>query len=198
MVLQVEIEMFPKNLQNRVDKCAWRAYNANVNSKGAAEFSAAPFLSPYRRGRRKGAVKHDGRTRLAAEKPRAVRQLVFNDRVMRERLPKETYKALKRTMELGKHLDPDIAGVVANAMKDWAVEKGATHFTHWFQPMTGVTAEKHDSFISPDGKSAVIMEFSGKELVKGEPVPPVFRPAACVRPLRHGAIRQGSILVCLY
>lgn len=107
---------------------------------------------------------------MAAEKiPELFGSMVFNDRVMRERLPKETYKALKRTMELGKHLDPDIAGVVANAMKDWAVEKGATHFTHWFQPMTGVTAEKHDSFISPDGKSAVIMEFSGKELVKGEP-----------------------------
>ena len=107
---------------------------------------------------------------MAVEKiPELFGSMVFNDRVMRERLPKETYKALKRTMELGKHLDPDIAGVVANAMKDWAVEKGATHFTHWFQPMTGVTAEKHDSFISPDGKSAVIMEFSGKELVKGEP-----------------------------
>ncbi len=107
---------------------------------------------------------------MAAEKiPELFGSMVFNDRVMRERLPKETYKALKRTMELGKHLDPDIAGVVANAMKDWAVEKGATHFTHWFQPMTGVTAEKHDSFISSDGKSAVIMEFSGKELVKGEP-----------------------------
>ena len=107
---------------------------------------------------------------MAAEKiPELFGSMVFNDRVMRERLPKETYKALKRTMELGKHLDPDIAGVVANAMKDWAVEKGATHFTHWFQPMTGVTAEKHDSFISPDSKSAVIMEFSGKELVKGEP-----------------------------
>ena len=95
--------------------------------------------------------------------------MVFNDRVMRERLPQDTYKALRRTIELGKKLDPSVANVVANAMKDWAVEKGATHFTHWFQPMTGVTAEKHDSFISPDGDSAVIMEFSGKELVKGEP-----------------------------
>ena len=72
-------------------------------------------------------------------------------------------------MELGKHLEPTIADVVANAMKDWAVEKGATHFTHWFQPMTGITAEKHDSFISPDGNGSVIMEFGGKELVKGEP-----------------------------
>ena len=95
--------------------------------------------------------------------------MVFNDRVMKERLPKDTYRALKRTMEIGKKLDPTVAGVVANAMKDWAIEKGATHFTHWFQPMTGITAEKHDSFISPTGEGEVIMEFSGKELVKGEP-----------------------------
>ncbi|MBC8528583.1 glutamine synthetase III [Christensenellaceae bacterium NSJ-44] len=95
--------------------------------------------------------------------------MVFNDSVMRERLPKETYKALKKTMDAGKSLDLTIANVVATAMKDWAVEKGATHFTHWFQPMTGVTAEKHDSFISPCGDGKVIMEFSGKELVKGEP-----------------------------
>lgn len=95
--------------------------------------------------------------------------MVFNDRIMKERLPKETYKALKKTMALGKHLDPSISDTVANAMKDWAVEKGVTHFTHWFQPMTGITAEKHDSFISPDGESSAIMEFSGKELVKGEP-----------------------------
>ena len=94
---------------------------------------------------------------------------VFNDSVMRERLPAETYKALKQTIRQGKHLDPGIAGVVANAMKDWAIEKGATHYTHWFQPLTGITAEKHDSFISPAGDGKVIMEFSGKELVKGEP-----------------------------
>ena len=75
--------------------------------------------------------------------------MVFNEQVMRERLPNETFRALKRTIELGKKLDPTIANIVANAMKDWAVEKGATHFTHWFQPMTGITAEKHDSFISP-------------------------------------------------
>ena len=93
--------------------------------------------------------------------------MVFNNTAMKERLPKETYKTLRRTIELGKHLDPDIANVVANAMKDWALEKGATHYTHWFQPLTGVTAEKHDSFISPNG-DGVIMEFSGKELVKGE------------------------------
>ncbi len=101
--------------------------------------------------------------------PQLFASMVFNEQVMRERLPKETYKTLRRTMELGKHLDPSVANVVANAMKDWAVEKGATHFTHWFQPMTGVTAEKHDSFISPQGDTSVIMEFSGKELVKGEP-----------------------------
>lgn len=94
--------------------------------------------------------------------------MVFNDTVMRERLPADTYKTLRRTIELGKHLDPAIAGVVASAMKDWALEKGATHYTHWFQPLTGVTAEKHDSFVSASGDSGVIMEFSGKELVKGE------------------------------
>ena len=95
--------------------------------------------------------------------------LVFDDRVMRERLPKPIYKALKRTIEEGKSLDKSISDCVANAMKDWAIEKGATHFTHWFQPMTGITAEKHDSFISPVGDGSIIMEFSGKELVKGEP-----------------------------
>ena len=101
--------------------------------------------------------------------PETFGNLVFNDRVMQERLPKETYKALKKTMENGKSLDKSIANVVANAMKDWAVEKGCTHYTHWFQPMTGITAEKHDSFISPQSNGTVIMEFSGKELVKGEP-----------------------------
>ncbi len=95
--------------------------------------------------------------------------MVFNDSVMKERLPKETYQALKRTMNEGRHLDPHIAGIVANEMKNWAIEKGATHYTHWFQPMTGVTAEKHDSFISPGADGGVIMEFSGKELIKGEP-----------------------------
>ncbi len=95
--------------------------------------------------------------------------MVFNDAVMQEKLPKDTYKALKKTIEDGKSLQIGIATVVANAMKDWAVEKGATHFTHWFQPMTGITAEKHDSFIAPTGDGRAIMEFSGKELVKGEP-----------------------------
>lgn len=95
--------------------------------------------------------------------------MVFNDSVMQSRLPKDTYRALKKTMAQGTHLELDVANIVANAMKDWAVEKGATHFTHWFQPMTGITAEKHDSFIAPDKDGRVIMEFSGKELVRGEP-----------------------------
>jgi glutamine synthetase len=95
--------------------------------------------------------------------------MVFGDSVMKERLPKDTYKALRKTIANGTHLELDIANVVASAMKDWAIEKGATHFTHWFQPMTGITAEKHDSFIIPDGDGRAIMEFSGKSLVKGEP-----------------------------
>lgn len=99
--------------------------------------------------------------------PELFGSMVFNDDVMRARLPKDTYKSLRKTIQQGSPLELDVANVVANAMKDWAIEKGATHFTHWFQPLTGVTAEKHDSFISPNG-SGVIMEFSGKELVKGE------------------------------
>ena len=101
--------------------------------------------------------------------PELFGSMVFNEAVMKERLPKDVYKALKCTIRQGTALDPQIAGVVANAMKDWAIEKGATHFTHWFQPMTGITAEKHDAFISPCSDGTVIMEFSGKELIKGEP-----------------------------
>ena len=95
--------------------------------------------------------------------------MVFNDTIMKARLPKDIYKALKKTMSGGTHLELDVANVVAAAMKNWAVENGATHFTHWFHPMTGTTAEKHDSFISPAADGKVIMEFSGKELVRGEP-----------------------------
>ena len=101
--------------------------------------------------------------------PEMFGSMVFNETAMKERFPKHVYKALKRTMTEGTALDPQIADVVANAMKDWAIEKGATHFTHWFQPMTGITAEKHDSFLSPSTDGTVIMEFSGKELIKGEP-----------------------------
>ena len=101
--------------------------------------------------------------------PEIYGSLVFNDKIMREKLPKDMYKALKKTIENGTHLELDVANSVAVAMKEWALEHGATHYTHWFQPMTNVTAEKHDSFISPTGDGQVIMDFSGKELVKGEP-----------------------------
>ena len=101
--------------------------------------------------------------------PNLFGSMVFNDAAMQERLPKDIYKALKKTIVQSTHLELDVANVVANAMKDWAVEKGATHFTHWFQPMTGTTAEKHDSFISPTSDGKIIMEFSGKELIRGEP-----------------------------
>ncbi|MDD4508211.1 MAG: glutamine synthetase III, partial [Eubacteriaceae bacterium] len=94
---------------------------------------------------------------------------VFNITVMRKRLPKHIYKSMMKTIKEDYPLESDVAEVVANAMKDWALELGATHFTHWFQPMTGVTAEKHDAFISPTDEGKVIMEFSGKELIKGEP-----------------------------
>ncbi len=95
--------------------------------------------------------------------------MVFNDSVMHDRLPKEIYRSLRKTINEGKELDLSVANVVASAMKDWAIEKGATHYSHWFQPMTGITAEKHDSFLSPQGDGTIIMEFSGKELIKGEP-----------------------------
>ena len=95
--------------------------------------------------------------------------LVFSDKIMKERLPKDIYKAVHKTIEKGTHLELDVANTVAAVMKEWAIENGATHFTHWFQPMTGLTAEKHDSFISPTGNGQILMEFSGKELVKGEP-----------------------------
>ena len=95
--------------------------------------------------------------------------MVFNNDVMRARLPRDVYASLTKTIETGKEIDASIADVVANAMKDWAIELGATHFTHWFQPLTGVTAEKHDSFINPVGSCKVVMDFSGKELIRGEP-----------------------------
>ena len=106
---------------------------------------------------------------MAQNIPELYGSLVFNDKVMRSKLPKDMYKAIKKTIENGTHLELDVANSVAVAMKEWATENGATHYTHWFQPMTNVTAEKHDSFISPTGDGQVIMDFSGKELVKGEP-----------------------------
>ena len=137
--------------------------------------------------------------------PEMFGSMVFSDKVMQERLPKATYKALKKTVENGEPLDESVANVVANAMKDWAVELGATHFTHWFQPMTGVTAEKHDSFIQPHG-DGVIMEFSGKELIKGEPDASSF-PSGGIRatfeargyttwdPTSPAFVRDGSLYI---
>ena len=117
---------------------------------------------------------------MAQNIPELYGSLVFNDKVMRSKLPKDMYKALKKTIESGTHLELDVANSVAVAMKEWATENGATHYTHWFQPMTNVTAEKHDSFISPTGDGQVIMDFSGKELVKGESDASSF-PSGCLR-----------------
>ena len=110
---------------------------------------------------------------------------VFNETVMKDRLPTATYKAFKNAVLKGEPLDLPIANIIANAMKDWALEHGATHFTHWFQPMTGITAEKHESFITPTADGRVIMDFSGKELVQGE-------PDASVLLLKRAAILPGT------
>ena len=128
---------------------------------------------------------------MAQNIPELYGSLVFNDKVMRSKLPKDMYKALKKTIESGTHLELDVANSVAVAMKEWATENGATHYTHWFQPMTNVTAEKHDSFISPTGDGQVIMDFSGKELVKGEPDASSFpsgglRATFEARDIQHG------------
>ena len=132
--------------------------------------------------------------------------MVFNETVMRERLPKEIYKSLEKTIEQGKPLDITVANSVANAMKNWAVEKGATHYTHWFQPMTGTTAEKHDGFITPSSEGKVIMEFSGKELIRGEPDGSSF-PSGGLRatceargytawdPTSYAFIKEGSLFI---
>ncbi|MCR5724862.1 MAG: glutamine synthetase III [Treponema sp.] len=131
---------------------------------------------------------------------------VFNDSVMRERLPKDTYKALKKCIKEGTQLDLSVANVVANAMKDWATEKGCTHYTHWFQPMTGVTAEKHESFINPTADGGVIMEFSGKELIKDEPDASSF-PSGGIRatfeargytawdPTSYAFVKEGTLCI---
>ncbi len=111
----------------------------------------------------------NGKSKISSDVTEVFGSNVFSDRVMKERLPKDTYKALKKTIEEGAPLTLEVANVVANTMKDWAIEKGATHYTHWFQPLTGITAEKHDSFISPTSDGGVVMEFSGKQLIQGEP-----------------------------
>ncbi len=138
--------------------------------------------------------------------PEIFGSMVFNDAAMKERLPKGTYKALKKTIEEGKALDINVANVVAHSMKEWALEHGATHYTHWFQPMTGITAEKHDSFITPTDGGGVIMEFSGKELIKGEPDASSF-PSGGIRatfeargytawdPTSYAFIKDGSLCI---
>ena len=110
--------------------------------------------------------------KTAQPRPKATEifgSLTFNDDIQRRRLPRDAYKALRRTITQGQSLDPSIADVIATAMKDWAIEHGATHYTHWFQPLTGITAEKHDSFIAPSPEGRAVAEFGGKELIKGEP-----------------------------
>ncbi len=132
--------------------------------------SGIVFLGAFFSGSDRICAPPKRRRRAVMEKiPEIYGKLVFNDRIMRDKLPGDVYKALRKTIKKGTHLELDVANAVAIAMKEWAVENGATHFTHWFQPMTGYTAEKHDSFISPTDDGQVIMEFSGKELVKGEP-----------------------------
>ena len=120
---------------------------------------------------------------------------VFNDSVMQARLPKKVYKKLHEVMEEGRELDLETADVVAHEMKEWAIEKGATHYTHWFQPLTGVTAEKHDAFITaPMENGKVLMSFSGKELIKGESDASSFPSVVCVRLLRQEDIQHGIVL----
>lgn len=116
---------------------------------------------------------------------------VFSEKEMRARLPREIYKRLSASMATGEELDPTVADAVASAMKEWAIEQGATHYTHWFQPLTGTTAEKHDSFISPQKDGSVIMELRGKELIRGEPDASSSPPAASAPRLRRAAIPSG-------
>ena len=138
--------------------------------------------------------------------PEMFGSLVFNREVMKERLPEDVYKSLKHTIQRGEDLDITVANIVAEAMKEWAIEKGATHYTHWFQPMTGITAEKHDNFVTPDGKGGIIMSFSGKELIKGEPDASSF-PSGGLRatfeargytawdPTSYAFIKDGSLCI---
>ena len=124
--------------------------------------------------------------------PEIFGSMVFDSRVMKARLSGDVYHSLKRTIQKGTRLDLSVANAVADAMKDWAVENGATHFTHWFQPLTGITAEKHDSFITPAPDGRVLMEFSGKELIRGEPDASSFPSGG------PGLHRMGPHQLCLY
>ncbi len=154
----------PKIFKKGIDKQNVRVYNSGIHGKGAA---GIPVHLCFFINLNFNFLK--GTDDIMFNIPEHFGELVFDDRMMRARLPKETYSAMKKTIEEGRSLDINVANVVANAMKNWAVEHGATHYTHWFQPMTGITAEKHDSFITPTSEGKVLMEFSGKELVKGEP-----------------------------
>ena len=127
--------------------------------------------------------------------PELFGSMVFNDTVMKERLPKDVYKKLKKTMREGTAIDADVAAVVATAMKDWAISKGATHYTHWFQPLSGITSEKHDSFLNPVGDGTAIMTFSGKELIQGEPDASSF-PSGGLRATFEA--RLGPHQLCLH
>ena len=122
--------------------------------------------------------------------PEIYGSMVFNEHTMQERLPSATYKDLMRTIKKGEPLNLEVANVVAHAMKEWAIEKGATHYTHWFQPLSGITSEKHDSFLDPTGDGRAIMSFSGKELIQGEPDASSF-PSG-VQPSRPAATRRGT------
>ena len=132
--------------------------NATARHSAVRSISTAQLLAPS-----------TANGRSEARLPELFGANVFNDAVQRARLPHAVYAALRRTIDSGAELDPQIADAVANAMKDWAVERGATHFTHWFQPMTGLTAQKHDAFIRQMADGRALLEFSGKELIKGEP-----------------------------
>ena len=124
--------------------------------------------------------------------------MVFGDDAMKKYLPKEAYKRLQETIKNGTKLDTSVADEVASAMKNWAIEHGATHFTHWFQPMTGITAEKHDSFISPSKDGKIIMEFSGKELIQGEPDASSFPSGGIRSTLKPGLYGMGPHFLCVY
>lgn len=121
--------------------------------------------------------------------------MVFDERVMKRKLPDDVYKKYKKTIQQGRSLDSDCAAVIANAMKDWAIENGATHYTHWFQPMNGITAEKHDSFIVPGKGGNVEMEFSGKELIKGEPDASSFPNGGLRATFEEEVILHGTLLL---
>lgn len=123
--------------------------------------------------------------------------MIFNESVMKEKLPQEVYEELGKTIRVGKSIDIKIRDIVANAMKKWAIGKGPTHYTHWFQPMVGLTAEKHDSFITKDEKGKVIMEFSGDELIKGEPDASSFPSGGLRSTFEARGYTMGSNFVCL-